>query len=139
MHLIKRIRKRKSNLKNYFFLIFLLFLFASCGKNKQIVTHINLPADSVIPRSQMVKMLADIHILEAALQAVKKKGADEQQMADFYYSRFFTEYHMSGKRFRTNLNNYQAETEQFYKLYEDVTKELDRRIRLRKMGNLKLQ
>jgi len=139
MHLINPIRKGKNNLKNYFFLFLLLLLFVSCEKNKPSLAHPDFPADSIIPRSQMVKMLADIHVLEAALQAIKRKGPDEQQMAFFYYSRFFSEYHMSGKRFRTNLDNYQAETEQFYLLYNDVIKELDKRIRLRKLGNSKLK
>ena len=87
----------------------------------------------------MVKMLADIHILEAALQTVKKKGINDQQMAAFYYRQFFSKYHMSGKRFHSNLGDYQAETEQFYLLYEDVIKELDMQISLRKAFTSKLK
>ena len=124
-------------MKNYFFLIFLLLLFVSCGENEHSSVQRDLPSDSIIPRSQMVKMLADIHVLEAALQELKKKGANEQEMEVFYYSRFFSKYHMSGKRFHTNLANYQAETENFCRLYEDVIKELEKQITLRKTGNSK--
>jgi len=138
MHLTKPIRIRKSNLKNYSFLIFLFLLLASCGKTKPPVVQFDIPKDSIIPQSQMVKMLADIHVLEAALQAVKKRGTNDQQRAVFYYNQFFSEYHMSEKRFSTNLANYQADREQFCKLYEDVNKELEKRISLRRMGNLKL-
>ncbi len=139
MHLIGPTRKRKNSLKRYFFLLFFLLLFSSCGKNEPVVLHDDLPADSIIPRSQMVKILADVHVLEAASQAVKKKGANEQQMAVYYYNRLFSKYHISERRFRANLDNYQAETSKFYELYEDVIKELDKQISLRKMGNSKLK
>ena len=126
-------------MKNYFFIILILLLFVSCGKNKSVFLQNGLPADSVIPRRQMVNMIADIHTLEAALQSVKKKGTNEQAMAVFYYRQFFSKYQMSEGRFRKNLTSYQAEADQFYQLYEDVNKELDKRISLRKMGNSKLK
>jgi hypothetical protein len=131
MHSTKRIRKGKSNLKNYLFLIFILFLIASCGKNKTAVTHNNLSEDSIIPRSQMVKMLVDVHILEAALKVVKKKGTTDQQMSVFYYQQLFTKYHTSEKRFFANLNYYRAQTEIFYELYGDVVRELEKQVTLR--------
>jgi hypothetical protein len=117
--------------------LILLALVSSCGKSKSGISVTSLPRDSVIPREQMVKMLADIHVLEAALQARKQKGAEEQNMSAFYYTRLFSKYHMSGKRFRKNLANYQVDPDEFFELYGDVIKELDSRITSRNPGRTK--
>ena len=119
-------------MKYSFIFILLLLLIYSCSKNKPVTGIVNIPADSIIPRSQMVKMLADVHVLEAAMQVVKKKGTNEHQMAAFYYNQLFSGYHMSEKRFRTNLVNYQSDAEQFYTLYGDVMKELELRLKIQK-------
>ena len=137
MHSTKPTRKRRNNLKNYFFFFLLLLIISSCGKQKPVGVHIDIPADSVISRNQMVKILSDIQVLEAALQEVRKKDTEKKEMAVFYYNQLFSKYHMSEKRFHSNLTNWLADPEVFYLLYEDVKKELDYRIRLQKPGKPK--
>ena len=127
-------RKERNSVITCFFFVILLQAITSCGRHKAVVVQYDIPADSIISRSQMVQILADIHVMEAALQEVKKKGANEQEMSVFYYNELFSKYHMTGKRFRLNLSNYLGDSEQFYLMYEDVKNELDRRVRLQKPG-----
>ena len=127
-------RKERSRVLTYFFFLCLILVISSCGRHKTVVAQYDIPADSIISRSQMVQMIADIHVMEAALQEVKKKGINEQEMSVFYYNELFSKYHMTGRRFRLNLSNYLGDSEQFYLIYEDVKTELDRRVRLQKPG-----
>jgi hypothetical protein len=137
MRLIRPIRRRKNNLIGYS-VLFLLPLLISCGRKHESVTSA-IPADSVIQRAQMVVILADIHVLESAIHSVKKKGTTEQDLARFYYDRLFSRYHLSQKRFLSNLNAYQQDPEAFNKLYEDVIRELEKRLDIQKAGNASMR
>jgi hypothetical protein len=121
------------------FLLVPLLFFVSCGKRNERISPHNLPADSIIPRYEMVKIIADIHVLEASLAAIRKKGDKEQVRTVFYYSRLFSNYHVSEKRFHANLEAYLEKPDQFHELYDEVIKELDSRLRLQKIGNLKMK
>lgn len=82
----------------------------------------------------MVKILADIHVLEAAMGTLERKKGNFRQGNEYYYGLLFSHYHMTEKRFHANLDNWEADPDQFSKLYGDVVAELDRRLRIQKVA-----
>jgi hypothetical protein len=108
------------------FILFVI-LFSSCGKNTGHKDLHNLPADSIIPREEMIRMLADVHTVEMALMFERNRGQDPQPMSVFYYKKLFSKYRMSRDRFTRNLAYYRDDPEELIKMYEEVVDLLDKR------------
>jgi hypothetical protein len=106
------------------FLSFILIL-AGCKPSAEKELPRGLTKDSVIPRSEMISILVDVHILEAALQIQRNKGADPGVPGDFYYQQLFSRYKISKEKFRKNLSWYESDPEKLRKMYEEVIRKLD--------------
>ena len=110
------------------FLSFLLIL-AGCKSSGEKDLPRGLMKDSIISQTEMIKILADVHVLEAALQIQRSKKGDVIPMEDRYYKKLFSTYKVSRGRFKLNLNYYEMDPENFRKMYEEVVKELDARLK----------
>lgn len=106
------------------FLSFLVIL-TGCKSSGEKDFPQGLMKDSIIPQTEMIDILADIHILEAALQIQRNKNGDVIAREDFYYKKLFSNYKVSRRRFELNLSYYERNPENFRKMYEEVVKELD--------------
>jgi hypothetical protein len=106
-------------------ILFCLVCFlVSCGGPKKEVLPGKLSADSIIPRSKMIRILVDVHLVEASLNFQRNRGVNVSQLTQTYYQWLYTRYHMSHQRFRDNLNYYKMDPENFSKMYEEVVKNL---------------
>ena len=107
------------------FLALILFCcLVSCGNPKKTTLTGGLPADSIISRDQMVRIMVDLHLVEATLQLQRNKGKDTHLLTKEYYQWLYSRYHISRNRFMANLNYYKQDPENFGKIYELVLKEL---------------
>ncbi|MCX6252738.1 MAG: DUF4296 domain-containing protein [Bacteroidetes bacterium] len=111
------------------YLLFLLLIISLSGCRSYSSENLpkGLVADSIIPEKEMIGIMADVHVLEAALQMERNKNHDIRPIQDFYYTRLFSKYKISEKRFRKNISFYQGDPEQFKKMYDQVVEILDSR------------
>jgi len=117
---------RNNSMKNSYLFIS-LFLFFACSTDQQSVeTQVN-PPDSIIPEKQMVLILADAHIIEAALVIERNRGIEVAPHAAFYYAGLFKKFRISRKCYQQNLEYYRDDPDVFLKLYEKVIRELTER------------
>ncbi|MCK9421766.1 MAG: DUF4296 domain-containing protein [Bacteroidales bacterium] len=109
------------------FLIVILgcLLLFSCGEPR-VIKEIDpiFPSDSLIPREKMIRLLVDIHIVEAALVAKRNDGVASNDLAIQYYQAVFKKYGISRNRYDKNLKFYRQDPEEFGKMYEEVVREL---------------
>lgn len=110
-----------------FLVILPLLIFAACTSHRHPETEVALPADSIIPESRMILMLADAHTIEAALLIARNKGTNTTGLEDFYYSGLFGKYKVSRERYQKNIEFYRNDPEHYILLYEEVNKELAKR------------
>jgi hypothetical protein len=104
-----------------------ILLFPACRHNARMHLPPGLTADSVITEKEMIGMLVDVHLLEAALQVSLRKNENTDRMKRFYYHALYTQHHMSEDRFRKNIAYYQQDPENFSRMYEDVIKIIESR------------
>ena len=105
-----------------FWIMLLLFmvLFACSEKKDMPVSSDVVSADSVISPENMILIMSDVHIVEAALLLDRNEGQELDGNADYYYRGIFRKYHISRGRYDQNLLFYRQNPETFAKMYEKV-------------------
>lgn len=93
-------------------LLFPLFLFA-CSEEKQQSTP---PAD-LIPRAKMVEVMAEVHLLEAAMQVSSVPGA---QHREFGNHDVFAKFGVTHDQYERSIGWYSTQLEEFDRMYDDV-------------------
>jgi len=107
-------------------IIFCLLCFlASCGGPEKELLPGRLSADSVIPRDEMIRVLVDVHLVEASLNLQKDRGGNVPLLTQNYYQWLCRKYHISHQRFRDNMNYYKMDPGNFSKMYGEVVKNLN--------------
>ena len=91
-------------------------------------TGSKVPADSLISREIMVKITADIHVLEAGLLNRRNKIKDVKTLAGHFYQELFSKYRISKLRYHQNIEQLQKDPKDFMAFYVLVIAELDARI-----------
>jgi len=116
------------NKSPFLFLSVIGLFLLSCGDPK-VVVEVNplIPADSLIPKEKMVRMLVDIHIVEAGLAAKQGQGIGQKKLALQYYEGVFGRYRVSRKRYEDNLRYYRQDPGAFSKMYDEVIGKLTER------------
>ena len=99
-------------------------MFACKNQQSPSDTDLQKP-DSLISRSQMVRILTDVHLTEAALSYLKNKGGSPKSLSNDYYNAVFSKYKISRKNFDANFNYYKSDQENLIKMYEEVIKNLE--------------
>jgi hypothetical protein len=107
---------------SWFFIIFVLF--ACRNRQSSSGTEFQKP-DSLISRSQMVRILTDVHLTEAALAYIRTRDKSDKDLTGDYYNAVFSKYKISRKNFESNFDYYKKDQEGFIKIYEDVILNLE--------------
>jgi hypothetical protein len=107
----------------------ILCLLASCSGPKKELLPSGLSADSVIPRDEMIRVMVDVHLVEATLTLQRNKGGDIPVLTESYYQWLCRKHHISDRRFRGNLNYYKTDPENFSKMYNEVLKILSAQVK----------
>ena len=113
--------------RRYLFILCMLCAFSSCGDQHVVSHQVTFPADSLIPRDEMISVLADIHLVESALQLQLNKQQNVQERTRSYYGWLCAKYHFSRKRLMDNLGYYSQDVDQFSMMYKEVVKILNDR------------
>jgi hypothetical protein len=87
-----------------------------------------VPADSLISRELMVRITADVHVLEAALLNRPYNRQNSKTLAGHYYKELFLKYRISEFRYHQNIVRLQRDPKDFMAFYDEVIAELDARI-----------
>ena len=112
---------------NRLILIFSTLLFiTSCY-------HVNKPEvvrpDPLIPKEEMVNILADIYLAEGTL-AYKRLDIKDKKVAEkystAYYVQIFDKYHINHRILKENLNYYNSDPKNMEKILEGVLAHLSR-------------
>ena len=85
----------------------------SCDNPVEEERSLLMPADSLIPESRMVQILADVHLLEAGILVRTNRAEKTSGLSDIYYQGLFRKYGISDDRFASNLKYYQWDPEKY--------------------------
>ena len=108
--------------------ILLCTLLLGCSEKKdRSLSPFVIPADSVISPDKMVLIMADVHVIEAALLFESNEALESKEDVGFYYKGIFNKYHISPARYNQNLKFYRQNPENFARMYEQVIKVTDDR------------
>lgn len=110
----------------------LLLILVSCGNHAKETPKAYLAPDTLFSREKMADILVDVHLIESRINLQRNKGGNVPQLTAGYYEWLYKKYHISEKSFRSNLNYYKRDPEDFSKLYEDVVKMLTDRVAMEK-------
>jgi hypothetical protein len=111
-------------MKNFLWVFIILVLFACKNRQPASVTEVQKP-DSLISRSQMVRILTDVHLTEAALAYIRTKEKSDKDLSGDYYNAVFSKYKISRKNFESNFDYYKRDQDGLIKMYEDVILNLE--------------
>jgi hypothetical protein len=111
-------------LKSIFFSLTLL-LFSACG-TKGSHTEIKAPAN-LLSKEQMVKILADLHLLEAAVNLRTAQNQTTSTKDSLSYSDIFKKQGTSRDGFQESFKYYASQPAVLSKLYDEVLIDLTRR------------
>ena len=108
--------------------LFLLLMLSGCGGEEEKHASGNIPMpDSLISRQNMILILADVHVAEAAIQVQRNEGKDTVGNAAFFYQSIFKKHHVTRHQYDESLTFYIQHPELFSKMYDDVIKILEDR------------
>ncbi len=106
-------------MKYVFFLCVSVFLW-SCDKN-------STPAN-LLPESDMVKVLYDIHLIEAKISKLNLGSTDSSKMVfDTWETQLFAQYKIDSAVYKQSYRYYASHPEQLNGIYKEVIKKLEAR------------
>ena len=109
----------------YFLLIFILSVLIACENRQSSSVGDPVKPDSIISRDQMIRILTDVHLIEAGLAYLKTRGEWTKELSDNYYKAVFSKYKISKTRFTSNFDYYQRDQENLIKMYDEVITNLE--------------
>lgn len=96
-------------------LFFALTLLLSCGKNDEI----SIPS-GILTQEQMVSVLVDFHLAEAAVFDVQRNRGDVGLYTGRYYTAILKNHGIDRKKFGESVYFYSQHIDEFKKIYEQV-------------------
>jgi hypothetical protein len=122
----------------------MLLVLASCGSKEEEVAVISDPPEDLIPRGQMIQLLADVHLLESAVGYKLPNGGSRQPFTltptdkiqmlpnqpnpgSFPYYDIFASRGYTRDRYERSLKWYALDAEAYGLMYDEVNNELTRR------------
>ena len=108
-----------------FLLLLLSFFLLTCSNQETRRQNILIPPDSLISREKLVLILADIHMIDAAITAANKRRNDTTGMSQAYYQVIFDKYRITRNSLQKNLDFYKQDPEDFSMIYDEVVKYLE--------------
>jgi hypothetical protein len=109
----------------YAFWFFIVISLVACKKHQPASVNDIRKPDSLISRSQMVRILTDVQLTEAAVAFLKTRGDVKKNLPEDYYDAVFSKYRISRKNFEANFDFYKRDQEDMIKIYEEVIKNLE--------------
>jgi len=103
--------------------IFLIFILSiSCNKKEKGTIR-----KDVLAHKEMVKLIADVHIIEALVEERRNKGVLKPGELKLYYDQLFAKYKINRELFFKNINYYLDKPREFQKIYDEAIVELSKK------------
>lgn len=119
IHLYKIIRTHRLKLvRNSFFVILILLIFVNCSKKEQ-----ELPPN-VLTRDQMVRVLIDVHILEAKVKKLYLPRDTSKMVYNHYEKMLFKDQGISKAQYEESMSYYIDEIGTMKDIYDQVVDSL---------------
>jgi len=96
-----------------------VIIVSGCSNNKDRDKPENL-----IPRDNMVKVLADIQLIEASIKLNNNRKLKKEEYTYYYYQYLFEKHNITEEEFNISLEYYQAHIYTLDTIYIDVISEL---------------
>ena len=101
--------------------MFISMLLFSCSSSE-----VSIPS-GILSRDQMVAVLTDVQVAEAAILYQNSRGNISESKAPEYYQYIFQKHHITEKQFRESFSFYVSQVELMDKIYEDVINEISKK------------
>jgi Domain of unknown function (DUF4296) len=108
-----------------FLWVFIFLILTACENHQSPSVGNSEKPDSIISRDQMIGILSDVHLTEAALAYLKTSGKQMKGLSNDYYKAVFSKYKISRKRFTSSFDYYKRDQEGLIKMYDEVIKKLE--------------
>lgn len=119
IHLYKIIRTHRLKLvRNSVFLILFLLIFVNCSKKEQ-----KLPPN-VLTHQEMVRVLIDVHILEAKIKKLYLPKDSSQKVYDHYEGMLFDELGITPEQYNESTEYYVDHLDLMKGVYDEVVDSL---------------
>ncbi|MBM3404957.1 MAG: DUF4296 domain-containing protein [Bacteroidetes bacterium] len=82
--------------------------------------------DTIIQRDTMVRVLAGMHLAEAALIHMRNQGVRPEDSAFTYYQRIYAKFDVTPEKVEKSLKYYQSDQTAFIKMYDEALTELSK-------------
>lgn len=105
-------------MRNSVFLVLFLLIFVNCSKKKQ-----ELPPN-VLTRDQMVRVLIDVHILEAKIKKLYLPRDTSQVVYNHYEKMLFQDLNISSEQYAESTAYYVDHLELMKGIYDEVVDSL---------------
>ena len=109
-------------MKKITWLLLILLVSLSCNKKDKPDVW-----KDVLSHKDMVKLIAEVHIIEALVEERRNTGKLKPGELKLFYDQLFTKYKINNDLFFKNINYYLERPEEFLKIYEEVITELSKR------------
>jgi hypothetical protein len=106
-------------MKKIIYLFSLIFLFA-CAQSKD---EVKIP-DDIIPPQEMINVIIDFHIAEAALVECQNKKEDVNVTTILYYNSILKKHKITRAKFDKSMKFYTENIQLLQIIYEEVGNEL---------------
>ena len=107
------------------YIIFLVFVILS-GCTTDISEKRGNPPPDLIPRNEIVDVIADMHLYDAVMKEKQKKHRDVQKSKYYLYQTVMDKYHITREQFESSLTYYQQDLDEYNKIYDDVIEKLSK-------------
>jgi len=103
-------------------LIGAVMLIIACGNKDKAVKIPN----NIIPPTEMVGVLVDFHLAEAAIRQAQEKNLDVNQISNQYYYSLLKKHGITRKKYAESLQFYSQNSKEYQKIYKEVVVELSK-------------
>ncbi len=112
-----------------FLLITLLWITACSASERDIPeTPVVVSADSIIAEQVMIRIIADVQIIESALLLQRNRGEEPGNLTGKLYRTVFSKYGINRSIYEKSIRYYQSDQEHFAGMYNEVGKIIERQI-----------
>jgi ABC-type Zn uptake system ZnuABC Zn-binding protein ZnuA len=114
-------------MKKFLLFIVLISIF-SCNNDKKAEEQSALVRPkNIITKQQMIDILVDCNLAEAATTYKQKQGKDIKYYSSHYYNLIFKKYNISKEDFEKNLAFYSQNIEDIDEIYTEVINRLSKK------------
>ncbi|MCF8232796.1 MAG: DUF4296 domain-containing protein [Bacteroidales bacterium] len=106
-----------------FVLLGFFLIMGACDRDK------DSPEYRIVEKDEMVDVMVDVHLVEAALRNKKLSGDSLKKLTNNYYQNLFDKHNISRRDFDSSFAYYEDNVGELNKIYEKVIEGLNKKQR----------